>query len=131
MKYKNYKEYLTSDEWQRLRNLKLKQAEHKCQLCNSPEHLQIHHRTYQRLYKEDLNDLTVLCGSCHSKFHMTIEQILDKEISKIKSLINSIKAISDFSNIFEESDMNDIEKECIEALQSEIEKLEILKSDKR
>lgn len=34
-----------------------------------PEAFNVHHRTYERLGKERLGDLTVLCRKCHGLFH--------------------------------------------------------------
>ena len=64
-----YSEYLNSDEWQARRVLALKRAAGRCQLCNAAARLQVHHRTYERVGNEMLEDLTVLCDSCHAAFH--------------------------------------------------------------
>ena len=66
----SYEEYLTSEEWRLRRELALAIADHRCQLCNSPAHLQVHHRTYERIGHEDTADLTVLCLTCHDAFHV-------------------------------------------------------------
>lgn len=64
-----YKEYIQSDGWKvrRLRALAL--AENRCQVCNSPNAPQVHHRTYERLGHERDADLIVLCRDCHKLFH--------------------------------------------------------------
>lgn len=64
-----YQEYLDSDHWRILRNEKLRDAAYRCQLCNSPSDLQVHHRTYENRGREPLSDLVVLCGECHALFH--------------------------------------------------------------
>jgi hypothetical protein len=64
-----YQEYLETPEWKTLRDQKLKQAQFRCQLCNSPKELNVHHRTYERRGIEELGDLIVLCRRCHEKFH--------------------------------------------------------------
>jgi len=66
---KEYEEYLKSDKWKRKREGALKRAYHKCQVCNFPNNLHVHHRTYENLYKEAAADLTVLCDRCHTVFH--------------------------------------------------------------
>lgn len=70
-KYKSmpYKEYLYTYHWQRLRKLKLSEVDYRCQVCYNNQHLQVHHRTYERLGNEKLTDLTVLCDECHKLFH--------------------------------------------------------------
>ena len=64
-----YHAYLKSEKWLLKKDKKLKQADNKCQLCNRPECLNVHHRTYDRIFHERDNDLIVLCKICHAKFH--------------------------------------------------------------
>ena len=64
-----YKNYLESPEWQGVRMQALEYAGGRCQLCNSSDHLNVHHRTYERLGEEQESDVTVLCKSCHELFH--------------------------------------------------------------
>lgn len=65
----NYQDYLKSDHWMTMKRLALDYAEHRCQICYSQRVLNVHHRTYKRLSKEKLTDLTVLCRDCHEIFH--------------------------------------------------------------
>ena len=69
MNREQYQAHLKTDHWQQVRLLALEAAGHRCQVCNSPDQLDVHHRTYERLGHEDLSDLTVLCGTCHGIFH--------------------------------------------------------------
>jgi len=64
-----YAEYLLTDHWKLLRGKCLKRARNHCQLCNSAQSLNVHHRTYERRGCEFLKDLIVLCRACHAKFH--------------------------------------------------------------
>lgn len=64
-----YRDYLQTSHWQGLRELALVHAQRRCQLCNSPWDLQVHHRTYESRGKEPLSDLIVLCADCHGRFH--------------------------------------------------------------
>jgi hypothetical protein len=64
-----YREYLETPEWKALREKKLKAARFRCELCNEPGQLNVHHRTYERRGNEHLKDLIVLCRGCHEKFH--------------------------------------------------------------
>lgn len=64
-----YKEYLQTFHWKRLRTKKLEEYSSRCQLCNSSSYIQVHHRTYENLGNELLDDLTILCSNCHKKFH--------------------------------------------------------------
>jgi hypothetical protein len=62
-------EYLQTPEWRVLRNRALIRAGHSCTLCPSRKHLNVHHRTYERRGHELLEDLIVLCRSCHQRHH--------------------------------------------------------------
>lgn len=64
-----YPAYLQSAHWGQVRMYALDNADHRCQVCNSPERLQVHHRTYERRAGEVPGDLTVLCAKCHQLFH--------------------------------------------------------------
>ncbi len=65
----DYDAYLKTEHWQKMRTLALDRALQRCQVCNSPDALDVHHRTYDRLGHELPEDLTVLCGRCHTLFH--------------------------------------------------------------
>ncbi len=69
IRWASYGEYLKSEQWGQLRKSKLKEVNYKCQLCNSNKELNVHHRTYERIFRESIEDLIVLCESCHRKFH--------------------------------------------------------------
>jgi 5-methylcytosine-specific restriction endonuclease McrA len=63
-----YREYLRTPEWTARRIGKIVDADGRCQVCNSPKDLEVHHRTYERRGAEKWNDLTVLCAECHGLF---------------------------------------------------------------
>lgn len=68
MESREYKEYLQSKEWAIRRQACLERFGGQCALCeNKAWH--VHHRTYDRVGHEHINDLTALCGECHAKFH--------------------------------------------------------------
>jgi hypothetical protein len=64
------KMYLQSENWKRLRQLKLIDAQGKCQAqmkeCNIYAS-EIHHISYWHIGDECLWDLRAVCRSCHSK----------------------------------------------------------------
>jgi 5-methylcytosine-specific restriction endonuclease McrA len=72
VKKKSYKEkyykYLQSEEWQEIR-IEMLTAFPKCQRCDSPYSLQVHHKHYRNVFKEEPEDLEVLCKSCHKVEH--------------------------------------------------------------
>jgi hypothetical protein len=54
--------YLESPEWHELAEAAKKRFGHRCALCNTDPGLQAHHRTYDRVGGELVEDLTALCG---------------------------------------------------------------------
>lgn len=65
----NKQEYLSSPQWKALKQQRLTLANHKCENCSSTSRLELHHVTYARLKNEHINDVLILCNSCHSKLH--------------------------------------------------------------
>lgn len=66
----NYKsKYLKSETWFQKRKGALDRANNKCQLCSSRKNLNVHHNTYENVGDEKEEDLIVLCGECHKKYH--------------------------------------------------------------
>ena len=65
----NYRDYLHSFAWKHKREKALRRAGRRCQVCNSPSRLELHHRDYSNLFHERNEDLIVLCHTCHAMFH--------------------------------------------------------------
>jgi hypothetical protein len=63
-----YYDYLASDEWKEKADKVKERAGNRCQVCNSPDNLRAHHRTYERVRNEHDDDLICLCDSCHELF---------------------------------------------------------------
>jgi 5-methylcytosine-specific restriction endonuclease McrA len=61
-----YQTRIRSAEWRKLRQELILRARHRCQRCQtlSPA-LSVHHLTYERLGRELLSDLVVVCTLCH------------------------------------------------------------------
>ena len=78
-----YDDYLASDLWKITQTIAKKRARGKCQVCNSSEHLQVHHRSYEDgLGKESVTDLTVLCRDCHKLFHDNLKKRLLNDLKQ-------------------------------------------------
>ena len=73
-----YGAYLQSRHWQRLRAAKLAAVGERCESCGVQGIVQIHHVTYERLRREELSDLQVLCRDCHNDAHGHLAE-LDNE----------------------------------------------------
>jgi 5-methylcytosine-specific restriction endonuclease McrA len=88
-----YDAYLRSEEWAAKRKAAVRRAGHTCQVCNQADtRLEVHHRTYQRLYDEKPMDLTVLCSRCHALFHDRIPHVTERDIVKADALA-ALKAL--------------------------------------
>jgi 5-methylcytosine-specific restriction endonuclease McrA len=60
-----YTEYLETPHWKKYAGTNKEFWDWKCALCYSPDNLQVHHRTYERLHEERLTDCITLCRRCH------------------------------------------------------------------
>ena len=67
---KEYKKYIVSKKWKRIRDDMLKLANHRCTnyaKCQNGKtgRLEVHHLNYDRLGCELPSDLAVYCSDCH------------------------------------------------------------------
>ena len=62
----NYEKYIKSARWRNISEAMKKHANYTCARCKvrTPV-LEVHHRKYDRLGKERMSDLEVLCKPCH------------------------------------------------------------------
>lgn len=80
---KKYANYIDNDEnWQKKRIERMRIDDYTCQGCGSKgctaNPLQVHHLTYNNIYKEDVEkDLVTLCRSCHMTVHHMMNRITD------------------------------------------------------
>jgi 5-methylcytosine-specific restriction endonuclease McrA len=63
-----YHAYLLTPAWHAIAERAKARDGHRCRICNSPDNLEVHHRTYERVGHERLSDLTTLCGECHGLY---------------------------------------------------------------
>jgi 5-methylcytosine-specific restriction endonuclease McrA len=74
----HYHEYLRSPTWRAIRNGALKNAFFRCERCGRADALEVHHVTYARLGGDELlEDLEVLCETCHYGHHTYAAAYLD------------------------------------------------------
>lgn len=92
-KFKTYKEYLKSQQWDSRRREKLKRAGYKCEKCTTTKNLHVHHKTYKRIFKEKMSDLIVLCSICHGLYHKKFTeeeiQLMILEMQKKEGYVNT------------------------------------------
>jgi 5-methylcytosine-specific restriction endonuclease McrA len=84
----DYATYLQSDHWKKLAEETKRLAGYKCQVCNSQDRLETHHRTYERKGDELQSDLVCLCHSCHELFTFG-----KKRLAKAKELLLYIRPV--------------------------------------
>lgn len=65
-----YREYLTSADWEDKRKKVLKRAVHTCEACLDARATQVHHLSgYEDLENVPLWNLKAVCKSCHDRIH--------------------------------------------------------------
>lgn len=71
IKTMSYREFLKTAYWFGVSSKAKSNAGMRCQVCNSGQQLNVHHRTYDThgYEHENMFDLVVLCGGCHGLFH--------------------------------------------------------------
>ncbi|MCK4654767.1 MAG: HNH endonuclease [Candidatus Cloacimonetes bacterium] len=93
-----YKQYLSSDQWKNIREMAIKRADSKCELCGAPFH-DVHHIKYPaRLKYDNISNLLVVCEKCHRKLH-GIRNNGSKDIRKV--LYSEKKEIGNQNFLFE------------------------------
>lgn len=66
----DYNEYIKSGKWRRFKKNIIEQRGASCELCkNKANRLDLHHKTYDRLFNEGPEDVMLLCHPCHEKVH--------------------------------------------------------------
>jgi 5-methylcytosine-specific restriction endonuclease McrA len=79
---KEYKEYLNSKEWSEIKLDLYANRGKKCERCRNTKFLQVHHKHYRNIFKEEPEDLEILCNACHKKEHGIGEK--PKQVKKTK-----------------------------------------------
>lgn len=64
-----YSEYLLTEHWIETREKAKIKSNYRCEVCNSQNQLNVHHKTYENRGCELPEDLIVLCQDCHKTFH--------------------------------------------------------------
>lgn len=83
-KYAKYVEYLSSIEWKSKREQILVRDNYTCQDCKIKPAEEVHHKTYDNLFNEPLEDLISLCKKCHTEIHKVLHI---EEMKKIREQI--------------------------------------------
>lgn len=74
-RFSTLKDYYLSPLWQQTKERMLNGNRPKeCESCGSLEDLQLHHRSYKTLCKENLNHVCWLCNHCHEMVHKLVSE---------------------------------------------------------
>ncbi len=87
--FTSYKDYINSPEWKELKAKVIKLRGCQCEICGNTQNLQLHHKTYVRLYNELLEDLQLVCGGCHTNIHEGYKGIVDPMTKRYLDFIKS------------------------------------------
>lgn len=79
-RYPNYKAYLNSKEWHKIRDKVMRRAKGICEVCGDMGASEVHHKTYKRIYQEKLKDLLAVCKPCHLEVHGLLTEDLAEEL---------------------------------------------------
>ena len=60
-----YERHIRSAKWSNMRDDMMRLRGRKCETCGQSGYLYLHHKTYERLGKELIADLELLCTHCH------------------------------------------------------------------
>lgn len=81
-----YSAYLQSEAWNQKRTERLKLSRFQCDACGTKERLQIHHLTYERIFREDVADLMTLC----ELHHRAAEEMIGKGVIPRKGCVSTL-----------------------------------------
>jgi len=121
----SYQDYLNSNWWRETRKKRLEIDNHQCCLCGSERYLHVHHLTYERLGKEDVdNDLMTLCEDCHHLVHElmpTLRQPLYEVRHKANRRLSNLPELQKINDSYI-SDMREVLKENLSPLYDRLKK---------
>lgn len=66
---RRYRRYLRFPQWRAKRMQVFALYGRKCRKCGSTKKLEVNHKHYHNIFNERLEDLEVLCRSCHEEYH--------------------------------------------------------------
>lgn len=112
MTKEQYTSYLKSEWWKSKRDERFGFDKGVCQRCGMDGEV-VHHRTYENVWGEKIEDLVTLCKDCHKKLHVLAKKInyktyfeIDEELYvKTGKIVpkGDILSIADICNVTRES----------------------------
>ncbi len=81
-----YDVYIKSQHW---KNFRLQTLRHRfqCEVCANRRFLQVHHRNYECVGKEEQSDVLVLCRRCHGKLHKRAKDLRPDSLEESYQLL--------------------------------------------
>jgi hypothetical protein len=79
--WRQYNEYVDSDEWKMKAARVLQRVNYVCEKCNSARAIHAHHLSYARVGDEHMEDLQARCFKCHDEDHggmLSMNRFLDQ-----------------------------------------------------
>jgi 5-methylcytosine-specific restriction endonuclease McrA len=62
-----YLRHIRSSRWRNMRRDMARLRNHRCERCGRGPPLHLHHKNYDRLGRELISDLEILCCECHER----------------------------------------------------------------
>lgn len=87
LQFRDYDEFLNSDEWKEVAEMVKERDNHKCVICGSIENLNAHHLRY-RADRLDEDDIITVCGNCHQCLHNAVDEIKKTAGHGVRQLFN-------------------------------------------
>ena len=87
MEYKNYDEFLNTEEWRQVSAMVKDRDGHKCVICGSTENLNAHHIGYEGDCLDE-NDIVTLCNRCHECLHDGIKKMREAVSSGVYEMLS-------------------------------------------
>lgn len=95
MTRQDYKEYINSPHWIALKQ-QFEALKTSCAACGVTMDLDIHHRSYSRLWQEQIEDLIRMCRPCHYSTHYFYKLML-KDFNEGKTPFrHTLTEVTDF-----------------------------------
>lgn len=71
---KKYNAYLLSNDWAQLKIDLFNHRGYSCEKCPTKNGLHVHHLHYDNIFKEEPEDLIILCAKCHRLEHKRLKK---------------------------------------------------------
>ena len=71
-RFYNYHKYLKSPEWKIIRDKVIERDNGICLYCKTKPATEVHHKHYETIYKEKIDDLESVCSACHRAIHKSV-----------------------------------------------------------